>query len=188
MAMPKLLRPESLQDLLLYRLARLLATGGAPVVRLCEGAYGITRREWRMIAALASAGSLHPSGLAVVAELDRSRTSRAISSLVAKGLVKRNVQASDQRFAQVTLTPEGERLHEEVFPQVARINTALLAVLDAQQTATLGAALEAMQREADRLQAVPDDGPKANRRRGRPPRTGRPDGGRAGTTREAFDT
>ena len=40
-----LTRPDTLDDLLNYRLMRLFAVSGAPVVRLCEGRYGIARRE-----------------------------------------------------------------------------------------------------------------------------------------------
>jgi hypothetical protein len=38
--------------MLLFRLSRLLAVGGAAVVRLCEGRYGITRREWAVLSLL----------------------------------------------------------------------------------------------------------------------------------------
>ena len=48
----RLAQPAALDDLLLYRLSRLLAVGGSPVIRLCEGRFGITRREWRVRALL----------------------------------------------------------------------------------------------------------------------------------------
>ena len=70
--------PQVLGDLLLYRLSRLAGAAGMPAVRLCEGRYGITRREWRMLALLAEGGVMHPSALAVQAQLDRARTSRAL--------------------------------------------------------------------------------------------------------------
>ena len=49
----RLAQPAALDDLLLYRLSRLLSVGGSMVIRLCEGRFGITRREWRVIARLA---------------------------------------------------------------------------------------------------------------------------------------
>lgn len=51
-------RLASIEDLLLYRLGRLASVGGAMVVRLCEGGYGITRREWAVIGQLYEGGSL----------------------------------------------------------------------------------------------------------------------------------
>ena len=46
--------PQTLDDLLNYRLLRLYAQSGAPVIRLLEGRYGISRREWRLLALLAA--------------------------------------------------------------------------------------------------------------------------------------
>jgi hypothetical protein len=57
-------RLASIEDLLLYRLGRLSSTAGALVVRLCEGGYGITRREWAVVAQLYENGGLPPSVLA----------------------------------------------------------------------------------------------------------------------------
>lgn len=38
--------PQAASDLLMYRLNKLMAVSGSLVIRLCEGGYGITRREW----------------------------------------------------------------------------------------------------------------------------------------------
>ena len=40
------------EDLLMYRMDRLTSVAGAMVVRLYEEGYGITRREWRILALL----------------------------------------------------------------------------------------------------------------------------------------
>ena len=45
-------RLASVDDMLLYRLSHLTGAAGAMVVRLCEGGYGITRREWGVLAHL----------------------------------------------------------------------------------------------------------------------------------------
>ena len=54
---------ETVNDLLLYRLGRLVSTGGSLVVRLCEGQFGITRREWRLLAGMEAANGLLTFGL-----------------------------------------------------------------------------------------------------------------------------
>src|SRR5687768_1185180 len=100
----RLARPASLDDVLLYRLNRLLATAGSMVTRLCEGSFGITRREWRLIARLAQQEGLLSSELAERAQLDRARTSKAITSLVGKKLVCRQVRPGDRRKAVLSLT------------------------------------------------------------------------------------
>lgn len=157
--------PSGLDDLLLYRLSRLLAVGGSMVIRLCEGRFGITRREWRVIARLAQENELLSSELAGRIQLDRARTSRAVTSLVAKKLVRRSTGASDRRQARIALTERGRALHGELFPLVCGINRDLLAPLGPGEVRKLDAMLQALQQQADAMVAQAEL-PKADRRRG----------------------
>jgi DNA-binding MarR family transcriptional regulator len=165
-----LAHPTCLHELLNYRLMRLHALSGAPVVRLLEGRYGIARREWGMLGLLASRGPLSPSALADEAQLDRPRTSRAVGSLVAKGLVLRRPLPGDHRRAQVALTAAGQALFDTVFPHVAALNADLVAALDADLVDALDRALaqltEAARRHnGDRVQDVRADRRSGGRRR-----------------------
>jgi DNA-binding MarR family transcriptional regulator len=161
--------PRRLDDLLLYRLARLHAVAGSMVVRLCEGGHGITRREWRLVALLAEAGAMPSSRLAERIQLDRARTSRAVSSLVEKRLLERVPGGGDRRFAALRLTEAGHALHAALFPQVAAINGALAGALSDAEARQLDGLLA---RLADRAQALSDRAelPRAGRgRRSRAP-------------------
>jgi DNA-binding MarR family transcriptional regulator len=161
----RLERPESLDDLLLYRLNRLLSVAGGMVIRLCEGRYGITRREWRVLGVLAQGDGLLSSELAQRVQLDRARTSRAITSLVAKKLLRREVGAGDRRQARLALTRQGRSLFDSLFPLVVQINHELLAALQPATVRQLDVALDALQQRADALVAQAEL-PKADRRRG----------------------
>lgn len=159
--------PESrrpLDDLLLYRLSRLLSVAGSMVIRICEGRFGITRREWRLIATLASRGELSSSGLAEHAQLDRARTSKAIGSLVTKGLIARSHPVGDRRQVLLCLTGRGRDLYDELFPLVTRINADLLGALDADAAAQLDESLALLQSHAEQMVAEAVL-PKADRRR-----------------------
>jgi DNA-binding MarR family transcriptional regulator len=160
----KLTNPDVIDDFLMYRLSRLLATGGASVIRLCEGQLGITRREWRVMASLKPSCSMLSSELAAHAHLDRARTSRAISSLVAKGLIDRQIVPSDQRKATVTLSAQGSAMYESFFPVVAELNLRMLQSLSDDVLQVLDIALNHIQTEAEKLQNEAGQ-PKANRRR-----------------------
>lgn len=140
-----------LDDLLLYRLSRLLSVAGSMVIRLCEGRFGITRREWRLIATLASRGELSSSELADHAQLDRARTSKAVGSLVAKQLVTRAARAGDRRQVRLGLTEAGQALYEALYPLVARINADLMGALDAGDAQRFDAALLKLQAQAERM-------------------------------------
>jgi len=156
--------PRPLDDLLLYRISRLLAVAGGMVIRLCEGRFGITRREWRLVAMLASRGPLGSSQLAECAQLDRGRTSKAVGSLVAKGVVSRSQPGGDKRHVLLQLTPKGEALYAELYPLVSAINAELMGALDRGEGAQLDRSLKRLQERADALAAAADL-PKADRRR-----------------------
>ena len=161
-------RLASLDDLLLYRLGQFTAVAGAMVVRLCEGGYGITRREWAVLAQLhGEPQGLLPSVLAERMQRDRARTSRALGSLQTKGLVQRVALPSDRRSVRASLTPSGQALYAELMPQVQAINARILAVLEPVQKQAFDAALARLRAQAQQLLAeMGPELPKADRRRG----------------------
>lgn len=162
-------RLASMNDLLLYRLSQFSALAGAMVVRLCEGGYGITRREWGVLAQLQgqSPGVL-PSALAEAMGRDRARTSRILAGLLRKGLIERETQPHDRRRVRVRLTPAGHALYAALMPQVQVINARILSVLTPPQKQALDDALECLRQQArELLDELGPALPKANRRQGR---------------------
>lgn len=158
--------PRTIDELLNYRLTRVVNQGGAPVVRLLEGRHGISRREWRLLALLDAHGAMAPSALAEVAQLDRPRTSRALGALAAKGLVRRDAVAGDARRALVRLSAAGAALHAEVFPQVAVLNAQLVDVLDDAEVAALDRMLVRLSDRARQLNQTAQRDVQADRRAG----------------------
>jgi DNA-binding MarR family transcriptional regulator len=158
--------PRTVDDLLNYRLHRLFAASGAMVVRLCEGRYGITRREWRLIALLAAHGAMSPSDLAQRAHLQRARTSRHITELAARKLIRRLRVAEDGRRALVTLTADGQRLYDELFPQSRHFNGQVMASLTPQEAEAFESALAKLTEGAERIAAAHPVAEKADRRNG----------------------
>ncbi len=163
---PRLVRAHGLDDFLLYRLSRLLGTAGTLVIRLCEGQYGITRREWRVLELLLRHEPLPPSRLAELAQLDRARTSRALSSLVAKKLISRTTLSSDRRQAVLRLSDAGRALCESLLPQVRALNLEMLQGLSADEVTLLDGMLDRLQARAGEMVEQHRDFPKANRRQG----------------------
>lgn len=158
--------PQAASDLLMYRLNKLIGVSGSLVIRLCEGGYGITRREWGLLIWLAQHPDLPPTELARRVGLDRARTSRAITSLQAKKLLTREPLPGDKRQARLRLTPEGMAVYEALFPQVKQLNQALLRGLPAQTVELLDHALGLLQANADALLAEHAHLPRTYRMRG----------------------
>ena len=158
--------PLTVDELLNYRLASLLKNSGAMTTRLCEGRYGITRREWRLVALLADYGAMSPSVLAERAHLERARVSRLVTDLVGKKLILRVHQFSDKRRASLELTPLGCKLHRELFPQSVEFHRTVLAVLSPAQQAAFDEALRLMDAHAKQVNAADTTDAKADRRHG----------------------
>ena len=166
--------PRTVDDLLNYRLSRLFASSGAMVIRLCEGRYGITRREWRLIALLAAHGAMSPSELAQRAHLERARTSRHITELTEKKLVSRRTVATDKRRWEVSLTASGRTIYDELFPQSVKFNNMVLSALSPTELRQFDAALKKLTDVADTLSASVVLEEKADRRHGGSRRFTRP--------------
>ena len=165
-ARSRMAQPEHLDDLLLYRAGRFVADASTIMIRLCEGRYGITRREWRVLVRLAQyPQGLLSSQLAEQIQLDRARTSRAITSMVAKGLLLREAGGSDRRQARLALSPQGRAVYEAFMPEVREINRQILSALSADEVDRFDDMLARLHAQARRL-AADTPLPKADRRRG----------------------
>lgn len=151
MATNRLTEPKTLDDMLLYVLWQLQAAARGPVVRVCEAEFGITRREWRMLAQLGQGEGLASSALAERAGLDRAQTSRAVSALVQKGLVVRTPRPGNRREVLLHLTERGRALYAALLPRVAAINQELLSVLSETEVATLDALVQRLRAQAERM-------------------------------------
>ena len=143
--------PHAITDFLLYRLYRILTIAGGTVTRLCEGKFHVTRREWRILAILAAHGTVSSAELALRSKLDRPATSKALSSLVVKGLACRRSRGADARMNGVALTERGRTLYEEMFPEISDVSVQLLAQFSTEQIQGLDSLLSQIQSRADDL-------------------------------------
>jgi DNA-binding MarR family transcriptional regulator len=166
-AASRLRDPRQHDDLLNYQFKRLLALGGAPAVRLCEGQFGIARLEWRMLAALVEGGPMSPSTLVARTGLDQARASKAVTCLVEKKLAAKERDPADQRRSTLSATAAGNTLYAQLFPQLAAINRRLASVLDDTELAVFESCLRKLTQHArDLLQEGAGVAVRADRRHG----------------------
>lgn len=160
----KLSRPRGIQDMFLYRINQLRAKGGGVVLRYCEGEFGITRREWVILAILSTEEVINSSALASLAELTPPATSKAVSSLLTKGLLERNVDPQNRRVARINISKSGKDVYEQILPIVISINKYILETISKDEIKLLDSMLERMQKQANKLDMR--EFPLANRRKG----------------------
>lgn len=164
----RLLDPQRVTDLLLYRMSAVTRSTSLPLVRIFEGELGITRRHWHILALLVECGATAPSALARTSWLDRPRISRAVAGLVERGLVAR--EAMRGRSQTLHATEAGRSLYADAMRRVVAFNAALAATLDADERRALDSMLARLQ---DRARTLADDltrgtptAPRNRRRKG----------------------
>lgn len=138
--------------LLNFRLWRLLSLSSAPVLRLCEGRYGVSRREWAVLAMVAQEpDGLAPSQIGEAAGIDRAQVSRTCEKLQAKHLVERLSVRGDGRRVRIRLSERGQALYMEISAQVDEINKRLVSALDEDSQRMFNRALEQLTERAARV-------------------------------------
>ena len=100
-----------------------------------EARFGLTRREWGVMATLATEEGLLSSKLAQKVQLDRARTSRALSGLEEKGWVLRKPLDGDRRRVAIYLTEEGRRMYGLILPEMVKIHADIVSVLSDEELA-----------------------------------------------------
>lgn len=162
----RLLQPSGLEDMLLYRINRLRSIGGGMVLRHCEGRFGVTRREWVVMALLDTSGPVSSSDLAAHAMLEKSAMSKAITGLVEKGLVSREARRGDRRYTSIQLTAEGQTRYRQIKPVVEGINRDMLSALDDAEVSQLDQFLERILARVMQMHEMAPTLPRVDRRRG----------------------
>ncbi|MDM9560724.1 MULTISPECIES: MarR family winged helix-turn-helix transcriptional regulator [Bordetella] len=158
--------PDHLADMPMYCLYQAWSQASPVFVRLCEGRFGITRREWRLLAAIVEYGPLTSAELAATARLDLVRTSRALGSLSEKGWVARVRDARDRRVANVMATAAGQALYRAMLPEITRLNELLMADLSADEARQLLRLLQIVAERGARMATENVVADKASRRQG----------------------
>lgn len=163
--------PETVEDLLNYRLARLLSATSTPGIRLLEGRFGVTRRQWGLMGLLAAHGPMSPSDLSRLSHLEPSKVSLPITELVSRGLVHRETLVGDRRRAVVRLTESGQHLYRSAFPLLAELSRAMLGALSPDEVNALDCIMRKLGDSAEQWSSQQPVAEKADRRRGGSRRT-----------------
>ncbi len=84
--------------------------------RFKEAGHAIAPEEWAVLLVLWSRGPQAPSTLSDETVRDRTTVTRRIDGLVRQGLVVRTESKTDRRRFDVSLTPAGEALRDQLVP------------------------------------------------------------------------
>jgi DNA-binding MarR family transcriptional regulator len=135
-------RAHDIREHIVFRMA-LFATITDRAGRLSFNGFGLSLREYRILAVI---GYMQPVTLTdLVAEcyLDKGQVSRNIAKLVDGGLVARSKGKSEaERGGQLRLTPDGEHLLKQALARGDELNAEMAHNLTDEELAVLSSALD----------------------------------------------
>ncbi|MEM7257434.1 MAG: MarR family winged helix-turn-helix transcriptional regulator [Pseudomonadota bacterium] len=105
--------------------------------------------EWRIMALLASAGSLSQADIRNQIGMDKGQISRTVKNMLANGLVVNESGTSKTRNVRLSLTEKGREVHHQVDIMMEQRNAELLAALSDEQKSMLFDGLDRIERTVD---------------------------------------
>lgn len=136
-------RPLRLGDYLPYRLSVLSNTISRNIAEKYETAFGISMRQWRVMAILGEVPGLNATDISDRAAMDKVAVSRAVSTLIDLELVRREATQTDGRRSCLFLTEKGEDVYRQIVPMAAAYEAELTGALDADEVQKLLELLDA---------------------------------------------
>jgi DNA-binding MarR family transcriptional regulator len=108
--------------------------------RLYTERFKLSAPEWRTMAVLGQQGAMSVNAVIVETTMDKVRVSRAVAKLLKAGLITRDADPRDRRYAVLGLTASGRELFQQVVPLIEDAEAELLAALtEAERDALTGA-------------------------------------------------
>jgi DNA-binding MarR family transcriptional regulator len=138
-----------LERFLPYRLAVLSNRVSTAIARVYASRFGLSISEWRLIAVLGRFGPLSANGVAERTYMDKVRVSRAVQTLLARGLIERMTDGVDRRRSSLRLSKDGRAIRAEVAPLALAIEQRFLAPLADADRAALDRLLALLEASAD---------------------------------------
>lgn len=95
------------------------------VAAVLEIRFNISVPEWKVLAIIATNPGNSAVAVAHLAEMDTVAVSRAVSKLMDRNLVARELDYEDRRRSILNLSPEGLELYAEIMPLAAELEASL---------------------------------------------------------------
>lgn len=137
----------ALERFLPYRLNRLADAVSRDFARIYKERFGLTRPEWRVLAALGELGTMTATEAGRHSSQHKTKVSRAVAALEKRRWLTRRADESDRRVEQLTLTKAGQDAYRELVPHAKAFDNELARAMNP-------AEFEALDRTLSRLEAL----------------------------------
>ncbi len=126
-----------LQTFIPYRLASVAREISVSLARKYEHAFGISIPEWRVMAHLAEVSTCSSGDIVARTAMDKAKVNRAVTRLVAAGLVLAATSISDRRLNVLALSRKGRAIYKRIVPIALDHEAAMTETLSSAERETL---------------------------------------------------
>lgn len=121
------------------------------VASLFEDRYGISLSEWKVLAIIRDKPGQSAVSVARLAQLDTVAVSRAVTKLLDRGLVQRELDSEDRRRSVLDVSADGEQLHDQIAPLASKLEANLLDELSEEEQRVFAKAIRVLRSKAQVL-------------------------------------
>lgn len=100
-------------------------------------AQGLSEQQWRVLRALAEAGSMEINALGAICQIHPASLSRMLPKLEEDGRIERRTDRADQRYVIVSISAKGRALFRRMAKESEQIYAALERRIGARELKTL---------------------------------------------------
>ncbi|HEY1505604.1 MAG TPA: MarR family winged helix-turn-helix transcriptional regulator [Stellaceae bacterium] len=123
-----------------------------------ETSFQLLAPEWRILSALGRFGAMAASDLRARTDMDNVRVSRAISSLLERGYIRRETDPFDRRHSLLRPTVTGEAIYTEIAPRIEAAEAEILASLTDEERTSLKTIISKLERQMADILPFEDEG------------------------------
>lgn len=118
------------------------------VASLFEDRYGISLPEWKVLAIIRGNPNLSAVSVACLAQMDTVAVSRAVTKLLDRGLVFREIDSEDRRCSVLDVTEDGREIHDQIAPLASELEANLLEELSEEEQRVFAKAIRVLNAKA----------------------------------------
>ncbi len=143
-----------LASFLPYRLAVVSTHVGRAFARRYASEFGLSIPEWRVLAVIGQQPFLSSNDVCDRTAMDKAKVSRAVSRLVAGGLLKYEKNPTDKRLIMLALSRRGRQVYDGIVPRALQLEAELAAALGPEERMQLDRILEKLNSRISQMDAV----------------------------------
>lgn len=114
--------------------------------------FALSITEWRIMAVLGEYPGASADEISAKTQIEKSLISRAISKLLKRSLIERQIAKEDKRRSQIQLSSTGYEVYKEVVPFSYQYEEKLLACLEKEEQAQLSDIIDRLYKHAEGLE------------------------------------